>query len=349
MNQNLNLEQFIAFNEELSAMAEAKIPIPLGLKNLGSNQPKALKQISLTIGNHIENGKTLPEAIKMEKDQFPPMYYNIVEAGLRSGNLSTALESVSAFSWDFLKIRKSLFQAMIYPVIVVILAYSLFILFLAFFVTIIESTYQSLGATRGLFINGLSMLSANVAFWFWIPLLVILIVFIGLFKKQVSGYGLGSFSFIFACVPGMKGIIKDYSYSTFTEVLSMLIAHKTPMAESLKLAAESTGNQNIIQSVSDLTAELELGKSLDDIPNDKRLPEYLWFLITQGYRESTFSDSLKRAANMYRTRALDRSESIQFKFPIYTTVLIGGTTVLIYALCLFIPLIDLYKKVSLIG
>ena len=147
----------------------------------------------------------------------------------------------------------------------------------------------------------------------------------------------------------MKKIFSDYNCATFAEVLALLVDHKVPMHESLKLAAETTGDKKIIHSIIGMTNEIELGKPMHIMNEKHQISPYLWYLITHGYRESTFSDSLNNAAEMFRTRAIDRSEDLQKAFPIFTTILIGGTVVLMYGLCLFIPLIDLYKKAALLG
>ncbi len=306
--QPVSLEQFIAFNNELSALSEAKIPIPLGLKNIGSNQPKALQQISQTISSHIESGKSLEEAIRLEKEQFPAMYYHVVEAGVRSGNISSVLESVSAFTWNFLKIRRSFAHALIYPITTVIIAYALFVLFLAFIVSTLEATYVSLGVVPGEFVQMLSTFSTYLVPWFWVPLLLLIFLLFILFRKQSNSYRLGQYSLFLSWIPGMKKIFSDYNCATFAEVLALLVDHKVPMHESLKLAAETTGDKKIIHSTIGLTNEIELGKPMHIINEKHQLSPYLWYLITQGHRESTFSDSLNNAAEMFRTRASDRSE-----------------------------------------
>ena len=42
----------------------------------------------------LQRGESLAEAIKAEKGMFPPLYAAMVEAGVRSGNLSAALEGL---------------------------------------------------------------------------------------------------------------------------------------------------------------------------------------------------------------------------------------------------------------
>lgn len=349
MSQKLTLEEFIAFNDELEAMTQAHIPLSLGLKNLGPNQSRGLKNISETIRRHVESGKSLEEAIRIEKESFPPMYSHLVVAGVKAGNLNSALESVSAFSWDFLKVRKSLNQALIYPIIVILIMYTFFILFMAFVVSIFQSTYFALGVESGIFLQTLSSMSENILAWCWIPPLLFVLLFILLFRKKITGFGMGTVSLIFSIIPGMKKILNDYSYSTFTDILSILVRHKTPLAEAIRLSADATGNRQIQQSAINLSAELEMGKALKNSSAKSYLPQHIWYLITQGYEETSFADSLKRASEMYRNRAITRADRLRNTFPTIATVAVGGTAVLLYALCLFLPLIDLYSKVSLIG
>src|SRR5262245_19183177 len=92
---SLSLEQFIALNDELAALARAGVPLEKGLADVCRDLPGRLGAAAQTLGVRLNAGEGLAQIIAEDQSAFPPVYRAAVLAGLRSGRLAVALEGIS--------------------------------------------------------------------------------------------------------------------------------------------------------------------------------------------------------------------------------------------------------------
>ena len=123
----VTLEHLIALNDEIVALTRSGMPLERGLLDLGSDLPGRLRAIALALGERMSRGESLPEALAASGAEVPPVYEAVVEAGLRSGRLPIALEGLSTFARGYLEARRSIGLALWYPLLVLTLAYGLFL------------------------------------------------------------------------------------------------------------------------------------------------------------------------------------------------------------------------------
>src|SRR5688500_16429760 len=128
----VSLEQLIAVNDEVAALVRSGVPLELGLRQAAGDLPGRLRRISSDLAAALNRGDSLPEALDRCGHQFPPVYRAIVEAGLRGRNLPRALEAVTGFAKSSLELRRQLSLALVYPLIVIGVAYALFVAFLVY-------------------------------------------------------------------------------------------------------------------------------------------------------------------------------------------------------------------------
>ena len=94
----VTLDQLIALNDEIVALTRAGVPLERGLLDLGSDLPGRLGRIATALGERMSRGESLPEALAACDGGVPRVYRAVVEAGLRPGRLSVALEGLAAYA-----------------------------------------------------------------------------------------------------------------------------------------------------------------------------------------------------------------------------------------------------------
>jgi len=97
---SFELDELIALNEEMISLVQAGIPLELGLREMGNELPDRLGKISSELAAKMERGSSLSEAMNSEGSRFPKVYRVIVEAGIKSGKLTVALEEMSNYAWE---------------------------------------------------------------------------------------------------------------------------------------------------------------------------------------------------------------------------------------------------------
>jgi general secretion pathway protein F len=331
-------EQLIALNDEIAALIRAGIPLELGLRELGGDARGALSRISLQLSECMSRGESLPQALAAEGNRFPKAYRAVVEAGLKAGRLPAALEAVSSFTWELLDFRRKLGLATLYPLTVFALAYGLFLLFLFEMVGRYQSAYETFRIPLTGLLQFFVAMRDSMVVWAWILPALLLIVTCWLMVALRSGGGFSGFPFVG---------VKHYRFAMFAELLAMQIDHSVTLSEGIVLSAEATGSPAMKESARLLADHVSQGGNLSAQPAIAgAFPPFLRWLMIDGERQGKLSHALRLAAEMYRRRAANSLIWFKTLFPVLTCVFIGGGIVLLYALGLFMPFVQMLDGLS---
>ena len=160
-----SLEQLLAFNDEIAALVRAGVPLEQGLSELGREASGKLSELATQLADRMESGESLAEIVDKDGSAFPPVWRSVVMAGIRSGDLAVALESLSRTGRRAMELRRSLALALIYPAMVLALSFLLLLFSLKRLIPIIDATYVDMRVTPNPFFATVVKLGATVHIW----------------------------------------------------------------------------------------------------------------------------------------------------------------------------------------
>lgn len=337
-------DQLIALNREMAALVRAGVPLEEGLRRAaaGGDLPERLSQ-------RMQSGATLPAALAAEGDRVPAVYRAVVEAGLRSGRLPEALESVAALTESLQDLRRRVRTSLIYPAFVVALAYVLFVGFIVCGVPQFVAMQESMRLPSGAVLPLLQRLHDTAGLWSWsIPLAALGVWFVG---EQLSRGGtvgpLGLHGGWTRWLPGAGAVRRNYEHGWFCQLLAALIEHQTPLPEALELTAATIGDPELQSAAQRLAAAQRNGQVPTELPtrHGGLTPLVQWLLTGGGGAD--LATSLRRSADLLLNRARRQAEWFQLLAPVLALVFVGGGAVLTYTLAVFSPLVDLLERLTI--
>ncbi len=346
--QTLKADQFIALNEELASLLRAGIPLSIGLKGFSSSVSGRLQNYSRALADEIDRGKSLHDALAAVDQKMPTTYQAILAAGAESGQLADAVESVAQYARRAQETRNQITLAMIYPTLVVMLAWFLFWSSCFFILPKMKEIFAGFGMGGSGVIRLIGELPKEVMLLGWIPLIVL-----G-FALAFSLYRVGSRSHRGALdygwsryLPGVARIVRYSHWSTFTHFASQLMKYGVPESRALTLAAQATGDSALMADANRWAEAAEKGKlPADELPTGQALPPFIVGMMRIGASQNSLPSTLAHLSDMYFRKASLSSDRFQTIFPIVIVVAIAGTAVLLYALSLFYPIIELMTKLG---
>jgi general secretion pathway protein F len=340
-NVLISSEQFVALNDEIAALVRAGIPLELGLRTLGEESAGALGRISSRLAERMDGGESISTAIKEEQQHLPQAYAALVDAGLKAGRLPAALEAVSAFTRELIDFRRQLTLAAFYPLIVISLAYGLFLVFLAEFVARYEAAMESARVSLSGLLQVFVALRDSMSAWAWVPpvLLVVVVAWFAISRRR----RVGLFGLPFAGV-------KYFQVAMFADLLAMQLEHSVSLPAAIVLSAEATGSHKLIESAREVSGVVSSGERISaHSESGDAFPPFLRWLMVSGEQQGQLARSLKLAADMYRRRATNSLIWFKTVAPALVLLFVGGGIVLLYALGLFVPFIQLLRGFSAPG
>jgi general secretion pathway protein F len=345
----ITIDELAALNDEIAALVRAGVPLERGLLRAGSDLTGGLKRIAQALGARLSRGESLSEALEAEKSTIPPLYRAVVEAGARSGRLPVALEGLARYVRSYSEARAAIGVALWYPILVLSLAYGLFLGLVIEIVPRFIGAFESLGLKVIEPLHWLAGIGELAPYW-W-PLWPILLVLLGIAwwrSGTAASFQTSSWT-IFRLIPWMRSLLSDYEAAGFAELLALLLEHNVAYPQALVLAAEATGNPATIQGARQIAAAIERGDAPGDalrqVPNSAFRPLLQWAMAA-GQEQGSLVESLRNLGPMYRKRGAFQAEKLQLFLPTLLMIAIGASATLLYALTLFVPLSSMLRGLS---
>ena len=245
---------------ELAVLTGAGLPLDRSLTIVVDNsETPPLKALLADLLAQVREGRPLSEAIAGAGAAFPAMTAPMVEAGEASGRLDTALAKLAETLERGEKLRQTFVSAMIYPIILTLLATGVIVLMLLFVVPQFEGLFDSaandlpattqlvLAASRGLRSHGLLLIGLLVGAGFlmraWLRQPTV---------RRALDWQLIS-------LPRLGDLIRRIETARFARVLGSLLTGGVPLPAALALAQRSIGNRFMAAAVDRVQARVKEG------------------------------------------------------------------------------------------
>src|SRR5438045_6618427 len=166
------------FTRQLATLIDAGLPLLRGLNVLAKQEKDSvLKSTINKLADSVQSGSTFSEGLAQHPRMFNDLYGNMVRAGELGGVLEVVLTRLAEFQEKAAKIKNKVVAAMVYPVIVMIMAVGIMAFLLIYIVPKFEAIFHDMlgdkplpGITRFVigvskFVQGhwLVMLGASIA------------------------------------------------------------------------------------------------------------------------------------------------------------------------------------------
>ncbi len=356
----VTLDELAALSDEMAALVRAGIPLDQGLAALGDDVRGRLGRLATAWAQRLGNGEDLAAILAEDASEIPPLWRNVVLAGMRSGHLAAALEGLATTTRQAADLRRATAVSLIYPLIIVALAFGFLVFSCLALTPILVRTYHDLVARPDPVIAVLDRINRTLPTWAPWTVIGFCVVFLVLWYR--SGRALRSPRGAAPGVarraylggnrpwrwPSVRQAMEDGRLATFAELLKLMHDQRVPLPESLVLAADATGDRGLGQSAREVARRLEGGTVLtrrSDLPAD--FPPLVGWSLMAGMGPTGMGRALAASASMYRRRAAQAAEWAFLRLPVLLTVTIGGSAVLLYALVIIWPLTRLLLQLSL--
>jgi general secretion pathway protein F len=346
---SITIDQLLALNDEIAALVRAGVPLERGLVVAARELHGRLGRITSALGSRLSRGESLVQALEGEKQSIPPLYRAVVEAGARSGRLPVALEGLARYVRGFSEARSAIGLALWYPLLVLCLAYTLFIGLVTLVVPRFITAFDALGLQTPGPLSYLHWVGQTVDYW-WLggPILLVLVGLVWVGSGRAARFGSRGLGWL-RMFPWMGSLLADYETANFAELLALLLEHHVTYPDALMLAAESTGDARLVAGMRQLAAALTRGESaklaLASVDRRALLPMLRWVLAS-GQEQGSLVAGLHNLTDVYRKRARYKAEQLYVFLPLVLLITIGAGAVLLYGLALFLPVIDLLQQLT---
>ncbi|MFL6519110.1 MAG: type II secretion system F family protein [Chthoniobacterales bacterium] len=332
------------FTRQLATLIDAGLPLLRGLNVLAKQErDSVLKNTINNLADSIQGGSTFSEALAQHPRIFNDLYVNMVKAGELGGVLEVVLTRLAEFQEKAQKIKNKVVAAMVYPLIVLVLAVGIMTFLLVFIVPRFEAIFHDMLGDKPLptitiFVIGVSSFVQN----HWAILLGALAAFMLGYKIIArTRSGRNVIDRIKLRAPLFGDLIRKTAISRFSRTLGTLVTSGVPILQALTITRETAGNSVIARAISQVHDSVKEGESIRlPLEASGAFPPMVISMIDVGEETGELPEMLLKIAEVYDDE-VDNSvaalTSLLEPIMIVFLALVVGTIVI----ALFMPLISI--------
>jgi len=286
---SVSSKQLTTFTRQLSILQDAGLPILRSLRILeGQSKPGRLKNALIDVCDDIESGSTLSEAMGKQTKAFDRLYVNMVKAGEAGGALELILQRLADFQERSEALRRKVKGAMVYPIVVVLVATGILVFIMTFIVPKFRAIFADFGTELPVMTELLITISNLLLEYFYlIPLIP---VAVWLMVKLITKFKAGRFGWhlFLLKMPVFGQLVEKNIVARTTRTLGTLVASGVPILEALNIARETSGNavfENMYGTVYDAIREGEtIARPMKESskPGFHPMALFFWFVFIAG-------------------------------------------------------------------
>lgn len=340
--RKITRHEFLVFNQELATLLKAGLPLVQSLDILRSRLSNPLfKSVLDDVYEKVRGGTALSDAFAVHGELFPSVYTASLMAGERSGNLDAVLRRFVAYSKTIDTVRKKTISAMIYPVILIVLAIVLVGIIVIKVVPTFAEFYGSFNAQLPLSTRIIVAVSDFVRAQFWLILIVIAGAALS-FYTWIKQPGRGAqFDRWLMKVPVVGASFHKFTTSQLARTLATLLGGGIPLVNALEIASRSTGNRHMGKEFEIVAVRVREGQGLASTLLERQtVPDVAIKMIEVGESTGALTEMLNSLADFYDEEI--ETEVARFVTLIEPAMLVFmGVVIAGIVLALYLPLFQL--------
>ena len=312
---------------QMSTMIGAGIPISQTMRAIGQgHENKGVENLMMSISRDVESGTSLSLSLNKFPEHFNQLFVSLTEAGEQSGQLDTMLDRVATYSEKLEALRSKVKSALMYPLIVLMVALGVTVLLLLFVIPAFEDLFSGVGAQ----LPTLTRVIVTMSEWLQANWLLAAIAVVGgvlalknvIKRSEELQYKIDQ---LLLNAPVFGFIVNKSALARFSRTLSIIFGSGVPLVEGMDTVGAATGSRVYQRSITAIKNEISAGHSLEGSMRATGLfPNVMLQMVASGEESGELETMLEKIADFYEREVDDAVAALSSIIEPVMIVLMGG-------------------------
>ncbi|HHD2751976.1 TPA: type II secretion system F family protein [Clostridium perfringens] len=343
----VKLKDIAVFCRQFYVMLDSGLSVGKTLNILmEQDENQKMKEALIGVNADVKRGETLANSMRKRKDVFPRLLTSMVDAGEKSGNLDMILKRMADYYEKENKIRGKIKSAMIYPIVLGIVA----IIAITFILTFVMPTFIQMFEENNVELPAITkvvLATSKIIGKYGIIIFIILVVgiyFLGkYFRSEEGQYKL---SHINLKIPIIKKLTQKIIVSRFTRTLGIVSSSGMSLVTSLEVVAFVVGNKIAEKELLGVKDKVIRGESLgESIMKIKIFPPMLGSMVKVGEESGSLDSILDKTADFYDDE-LEREIQTATALIEPLMIVVMGIIIGILLISILTPMFKMYNSIG---
>lgn len=326
---NISHKQVSLFTRELLTLLEAGLPLDRALSvllELSATEPDFNQMISKIL-ERIKGGAQLSDALEAQGPVFSRFYLNLIRAGEAGGALEVVLERLTKYLESSKELKDTVTTAMIYPLILVIMAISSLLLLLTFVVPQFTEMFDSAGKELPLPTQIVVGTADAIRDFWWVAIPIGLLASSWVKYQRSDPIRRLVWDGWMLRLPLFGDLILKFQVASFSRTLATLMSNGVPLLAALSIVKDTLDNRLVGQKLELAVTSLKEGGGLTaPLMEAQIFPSLAMQMIKLGEESAQLPEMLDRVATTYDKEI---KISIQRLLALLEPILIVGLGIMI--------------------
>jgi len=330
------------FTQQFAALVQSNIPLEEALRVVAEQtRNKNLKLTLQDIRAKVLAGFSVAESMREHSKIFSPVFQALVQAGEQTGALSQVLLRLAEHTQRSQKLRNTVIQATVYPLVLTIVAFSIISLLMAFVIPKVVAQFEGTGQALPL-ITKIMISCSNfiLDYGLWVALLMALfaIIWRQLLKNE---HFLLKIHRYYLKLPVVGFLIINLETSRLLGTVSIMLNGGSALLDALSVSGQTLHNRSIREALAEVTKHVKAGQLLSKmLENAQIFPPISVYIIANGEHSGELAKALEQAAEQQENE-LNNSIGIATKLIEPILMLVFGILVFAIVLAILLPILQM--------
>tara|TARA_Y100001968_G_scaffold184114_1_gene168651 strand:+ start:678 stop:1814 length:1137 start_codon:yes stop_codon:yes gene_type:complete len=342
-------KDLLIFFRQLAVIIQSGVPLAQGIELLSENtKNEKFACLQLQIASRLSAGEELSICLRKYPKVFSSMTVGLIQAGEAGGILDKVLDRIATLIEEQSKIKSQIQGALIYPVIILVLALTVSLALLIFIVPKFDEMFKSMNAELPGLTKFMLKLSGIVTSPQSLLISITFIVFIYyLFNRYYqSKSGRFKIDSLTLKIPLFGPLLLRSEVASMCDTLSTLLDSGIPLVEAIERCISASANERVKRCLSSAIQSVREGQELSVSINSYNVfPKLVTSMLKIGEETGKLSFMAENLATFYK-RELENAVSSLTKAmePMIIIVVAGIVGTIVVAL--YLPM---FKMITVMG
>ena len=331
--KGMNKREVGQFTQQLSTLLGAGLPLDRSLqvlKELSENE--RVERTVADIRDKVREGGSLSDALEERHGTFSRLYVNMVRAGEVGGTLDTTLLRLTDYLERSRELRDSVISALIYPVMLLLLAAGSLILLLVYVIPQFTPIFEELGGDLPT-ITKVVLGAAGILQNFWWALIGITVLVVVQFRRMLESQEKRfKWDTRVLKMRWIGDLVGKLETARLSRTLGTLLTNGVPLLSALSIARNVISNTVLRKDVEEAALQVKTGGSLArNLASSGRFPRLALQMVSVGEETGQLDEMLLKVADTYDREVRNTIDRLLSVFTPVVTMLLAamiGTIVL---------------------
>jgi type IV pilus assembly protein PilC len=342
-------KQIMLFTRQLATLVNAGLPLLRALRVVQKQERNSrLRRVIGELADSIESGSTFAEALAQHPRIFSKLFVNMVHAGEVGGVLDVVLNRLAEFMEKAQKIKSKIVSAMVYPVVVLVMAVTILTLLMIFIVPKFQQIFQDLLEGAQLPAMTRMVLGVSQTMTHRLPFVILGVAAFVMIVKLMAKLPGGKYAVDWTKLhlPIFGTLVQKTAIARFARTLGTLMTSGVPLLQALNIVRETVQNDVIAKAIMLVHDSVKEGENVAPPMEASRVfPPMVVSMVEVGEETGGLPEMLMKVADSYEedvdNTVVALTSIIEPILIIFLALIVGSIVI-----ALFLPLVSIIGKLS---